>query len=388
MNISRAAAVMLVALLAASVPAFSLVAWAGPEDERLDRLEGELGILKKENAELKHRVETMETDDEQMRHDLGTVSKLVDVSGYAAAEFYHTDQDSENDRFRVRYLSLFFTKEVQRDWKLFTEIEYEDGPKVESNAATNTVKSSQGTIFVEQLYIEYHPSLDWDVRFGRVNTPAGIWSIYHYPPYVPFQTDPLFYKNVFPEVSDGIQLRNSFSSRESVVDTHLYVANGAGNPGSGDRNENKGVGARVNAELSGGVSAGASYYRERDNQDTTRRSFGLHLNASYNPWRFQTEYATRHNGPEGGVRSFNDSGWYAQLGYDIAKWTIAARYDWYDSNDTDAANDRFRTTGAINYHFASNVVGKLEYSRNEFDEPASKDYNEFIASIVVAIGDL
>ncbi len=376
---------MLTALLVASVPALSI---AGAEDERLDRLEGELGELKKENAELRRKVETIETDDEQMRHDLGTVSKMVDVSGYAAAEFYHTDQDGENDRFRVRYLSLFFTKEVQRDWKLFTEIEYEDGPKVESNTATNTVKSSQGTIFVEQLYIEYHPSLDWDVRFGRVNTPAGIWSIYHYPPYVPFQTDPLFYKNVFPEVSDGIQLRNSFSSRDSVLDTHLYIANGAGNPGSGDRNENKGVGARVNAGLSDGISAGASYYRERDNQDTIRRSLGLHLNASYNRLRFQTEYATRHNGPEGGARSFNDSGWYAQLGYDIAKWTVAARYDWYDSNDTDPANDHFRTTGAVNYHFASNVVGKLEYSRNEFDAPAIKDYNEFIASIVVAIGDL
>ncbi len=384
MNISRAVAFTLAALIAASVPALS-IAGAEPGDERLDRLEGELGVLKKENAELRQRVETIETDDEQMRHDLGTVSKMVDVSGYAAAEFYHTDQDGENDRFRVRYLSLFFTKEVQRDWKLFTEIEYEDAPRIESNAASNTVKSSQGTIFVEQLYIEYHPSLDWDMRFGRVNTPAGIWSIYHYPPYVPFQTAPLFYRNIFPEVSDGLLLRNSFTVLDSALDTHLYAANGSGNPGSTDRNQNKGAGARVNLGILNGLSMGASFYGEKDNQDIRRSSYGAHLLYSLAGMRLQTEFAFRHNNASGG---FNDRALYAQLSYDINSWEIAGRADWYDRNDKVSKDAHYRYTGALNYHFAHNVVGKAEYNRNEFDDPFIKDYNEVIMAIVVAIGDL
>lgn len=355
--------------------------------DRLDALEKEVDKLKDENREMRDELEAFRAEEEETKYTLETVSKMVDVSGYADAEFYHTDQENANDRFRIRHLSLFFTKNIQKEWKLFSEVEYEDAPRIKSNDSTDTVQSSQGTVFVEQLYIEYHPALDWDVRFGRVLTPAGIWSIYHYPPYVPFQTGPLFYKNIFPELADGLQLRNSFSSKDTLLDTHLYIANGAGNSGSGDRNENKAIGARVNADALEGLSAGGSYYRETDNSNVVRTSYGLHLALNYSPVRFQAEYATRHNDPEG-QRSFNDSGIYAQLAYDIDKWTLAARYDWYDSNDTDSQNDRYRYTGAVNYQFAENVVAKAEYSRNEFDSPSTKDYNEVILAIVVAIGDL
>lgn len=363
-----------------ALPAYS-------QEDRLDKLEKEVEGLKKENEALKDRLDSVEADEEETRHGFGILSKLVEVSGYADAEFSFTDEESDNNKFRIRHLSLFFTKDIQKEWKLFTEVEFEDAPRIESNASTDAVSRSQGSLFVEQMYIEYHPKVAWDLRFGRFLTPAGIWSIYHYPPYVPTQTGPLFYKVIFPEVSDGIQLRNSFIVKDSALDTHLYLANGGGNPGRLDRNQNKALGLRVNFGLLSGLSTGASYYREKDNSDVARNGYGLHLLLNYADLRFQTEYALRHNKPEG-AGSYYDKGLYALLAYDIGRWTLAGRFDWYDSNSADPKNDEFRYTGAVNYHFAHNVTGKAEYNRYLFDDPSKKDFNEFIMAIVVAIGDL
>lgn len=364
-----------------SLPSVSYAA----EADRLDTLEEQVRELKKENAEIKSRMGAVETDTEETKHSLGTLSRLVDVSGYADAEYSFTNQENENSKFRIRHLSLFFTKDIQKEWKVFTEIEFEDAPRIESDPATDTVAKSQGTIFVEQMYIEYHPTAKWDVRIGRFLTPAGIWSIYHYPPYVPTQTAPLIYKVIFPEVSDGVLLRNSFNVADSVLDTHLYVANGTGNPGKTDRNQNKAAGARVNLDIQNGFSMGVSFMGEKDNQDIRRTSYGAHLLYNYSNLRFQAEFALRRNNTAGG---FNDKGAYAQLSYDINDWTLAGRADWYDLNDKTPDNARFRCTGAVNYHFAHNVVGKVEYNRNEFNDPSIKDYNEVIMAVVVAIGDL
>jgi len=353
--------------------------------DRLDRLEQEMEGLKKENVELRERVESIEAVDEETAYSLGILSRLVDVSGYADVEYRLTDKDGENGGFRLHHLSLFFTKDIQKEWKLFTEVEFEDAPVIDYT--NDTLNRGDGVFFVEQMYIEYHPSLSWDLRFGRFLTPAGIWSIYHYPPYVPTQTAPLFSRIIFPEVSDGALLRNSFVIKDTAIDTHLFASNGSGNPGSLDMNTNTAIGARVNATVMHGLSAGASYFREKDNSDVMKNSFALHLLCNYGPFNFQSEYAYRHNDPDAGG-SFNDKGWYGQLSYDAGKWTLAARLDWYDANDTASINDVYRYTGAVNYHFAHNVVGKLEYDRNEYDDPAKQDYSEVIFAIVVAIGDL
>lgn len=384
----RSAVILFILLLAEAVWA-SLPLSAWPQDEGIKRVEGEVQELKKENEELKKRLDNIEAEQEEVKHSYGTLSKLVDVSGYADAEYSFTNQRGENSKFRIRHLSLFFTKDIQKEWKLFTEVEFEDAPRIQSDPKTDTVTKSQGTLFVEQMYIQYHPTFEWDLRFGRFLTPAGIWAIYHYPPYVPTQTAPLFHKIIFPQVSDGIQYRRSVNVFNSLLDTTLYAANGAGNPGSGDLNENKAAGARLNyaTYVLGDLSFGGSYYREKDNQDAMRNSFGAHLLFTRGSFKLQAEYAFRHNRPPSGI-SFNDAGSYTQLSYDIDKWTLAGRFDWYDRDQSDPKNDHYRYTGAVNYHFAPNVVAKAEYNKHVFDDPATKNFQEFIMAIVVAIGDL
>ena len=204
---------------------------------------------------------------------------------------------------------------------------------------------------------------------------------------MPTQTYPLAFKVMFPEVSDGLQLRKSVNMSEMTLDTHLYIANGSGNSGNGDRNNNKGAGLRLNLDIISGLSVGTSYYREKDNLSTMSAAYGAHLVLTHKAVRVLSEYIQRRNRPQA-VTSYNDTSWYGQITYDIGEWTVAGRYDWYDANDKVSNNNRYRYTGAINYHFAHNITGKAEYSRNTFDDPLEQDYNEAIFSIVAAIGDL
>jgi hypothetical protein len=357
----------------------------GFSEDRIDRIESELEELKKENIDLKNRLKIIEAYKEE---DELTAAELVKISGYADAEYHITDEEGENDNFRIRHLSLIFEKKFEKEWKLFSEVEFEDAPLIESTHTDNQAATVQGKLFVEQVYIEYLHGMDMDLRFGRFLTPAGIWSIYHYYPYVTTQTRPLLVRNIFPHVSDGIQLRKSLRLLGSTLGTSLYVANGSGNPGRTDRNENKGVGLRLNYSLDflSDFQFGASYFGETDNDDVKTDSYGLHTKMSYLRTELQAEYAIRENDPSD-ADSYHTSSSYVQLAYDITNWTLAGRYDWYEENSS-YGDYQYRYTGALNYHFAHNVVGKAEYNRNEFDSTETKDYNEIILSIVVAIGDL
>jgi hypothetical protein len=357
------------------------------ESKQLTEYQKSFKELKEKTEDLQKILE--EVENESMEAQDSLVSDFVKISGYADAELRITDSDNANNSFRIRHLSLFFSKKVQEKWQFFSEIEFEDAPFIESKHTDNTAETVQGKILVEQVYIEYQPQLGLELRFGRFLTPAGIWNIFHYYPYVPTQTRPLFIRKIFPEFSDGIQIRKAFNLGETMLDTHFFIANGGGNPGRLDRNNEKAVGGRFDFsnEILDGMNAGFSYFRDIDNNKSKNNSYALHLKLAHRDFKLQYEYAFRNNSPEIGA-DFKDTGLYVQLSYDIKKWTFAGRYDWYDLNDTISDDDQFRYTAAINYHLAHNVIGKIEYNINKFDDPLEEDFNEIITSIVIAIGDL
>ena len=66
------------------------------------------------------------------------ISDLVKISGYADAELRITSNKNDNNSFRIRHLSLFFSKKVQEKWQFFSEIEFEDAPKIESDTFRRT----------------------------------------------------------------------------------------------------------------------------------------------------------------------------------------------------------------------------------------------------------
>src|SRR3972149_8063251 len=71
-------------------------------DDRMERLESEVEELKKENTELGRRLSDIESVEEDEKHFDGIQVGMVEISGYADAEYYLTDAEGENNRFRVR----------------------------------------------------------------------------------------------------------------------------------------------------------------------------------------------------------------------------------------------------------------------------------------------
>jgi len=345
-----------------------------------------IDALQQENVAILDRLDDVESIAEETAFKFGN---LVDISGYADVEYYGTTQPGTNSKFRIRHFSLFFAKEIQDDWSLFSEIEFEDAPFIESIHTANTAKTVQGKFLVEQMYIKYNPSIDWDILAGRYLTPAGIWNVYHYYPYVLTQERPFMVRVLFPQFADGLQLRKTFSLGDSLLDAHLYVANGVGNPGRLDRNVSKAVGAKLNfsPDFSFDMQVGASYYRDKDNLNVIRTTSGAHFMFDYDNLSFQAELAIRQNSPLNALK-FKDMSAYGQVTYDIGKWTVGGRYDWFKANSLLPLTNKYRTTAAVNYHFSHNVLGKLEYNLNTFDDPAIPRWHEVIAAITVAIGDL
>lgn len=357
-------------------------------DELADSLVKDVESLKQENKRLADRVKNLELKDEQ---DTYVDKKQVNISGYADVEYDFTNQPGVYDHFRIRHLSLFFAQKVQKEWNLLSELEWEDAPMIQANAASDTVAATQGLLLVEQMYIQYRPGPELEISAGRILTPAGIWLIYHYPPFIPTQERPLHIRKIFPEYSDGVELRYSFGLLSSNLDAQVYVANGTGNPGSTDRNANKAVGSRFNVATDlpdGKMEYGASYLSQRDNIGIYQNSYGLHLKLNHHDLGLQSEYATRQNMPLGPSENYWDTGLYAQGTYDIKKWTLAARWDWYNSNSLTPKNDHYVYTEAVDYHFSHGIVAKAELHRHEFNDPAQSNYFLGIISVSLALGDL
>ncbi len=259
-----------------SVVAF-LVAFQRPSAaEPLDQLSHDVETLKKENEQLKERVKNLEVKDEE---DSFTEKKKVTISGYADVEYDFTNQPGVNDHFSINHLSLFFSEKLKKEWSLFSEVEFSGGTNFQSNSNSDTVATAQGGISVEQMYIKYRPAPEFEVSLGRFLTPAGIWLIYHYPPFVPTQQQPLFIGINFPSYSDGLKLGYTFGVFDSTVDAQVYVANGSGNGGTNDRNSNKPVGGRLDVTtdiFANKLEYGASYLSQVDNTGMYQNAFGAH----------------------------------------------------------------------------------------------------------------
>lgn len=335
----------------------------------------EVDDLKRDLERVQTRLEVLEAEDEEKTRAL---SDLMEIAGYGDGEYKITDQKGKNNEFRVHHLSLFFMKRIGDKWRMFSEIEYEDGP--------NTAKN-EGKIFVEVFTLEYYLNQYLNFRLGRFLTPGGIWNVDHYPPFVLTQERPQHIRKIFPQLQDGLQLLGSTHVASVTTDYILYVSNGQGNTGHGDGNEDKAVGARLKFSLPvlSRAEIGTSYYREEMNDDTDFKAAGADLLLSWKNMRLQAEYAKGFFDPRAGSGD-QRIGYYGQLEYDIKNWTLGYRYDWYDPS-TDTDNDRKTiNTLALNYHFTPYVVGKME---NHFVDPqdrAEDSYHLTILSIAIYLG--
>ncbi|MBE9502570.1 MAG: porin [Proteobacteria bacterium] len=357
----------------------------------------EVADLKKEVEKLKSRLEIVEAGQDEIGYQS---SDLVSVSGYADVEYVIDDRSGVSDGFRTHHFSLLFQKKVSEKWRFFSELEFEYAPKIgeeekqtitDSGGNTHDVvvtKNKEGRIYIEVLTIDYNYNPYLNLRAGRYLTPAGIWNVEHYTPFVATQEKPQHIQNIFPKHMDGVQLFGTVTKNDVVTDYIAYMSNGSGNTGHGDENDDKSLGGRLRFKfpLLLRTELGLSTYREKDNADTELKAHGVDLNLHWKTFKLQAEYAKGTYDPVSGT-DYDRVGYYGQLTYGMGKLETIYRYDWYDANDTVVQGDKSINTVALHYHFNRSVCGKIEHHMIDNEGPATEDYDKTIATIALYFGE-
>ncbi|MGD8569695.1 MAG: hypothetical protein PVJ39_16540 [Gammaproteobacteria bacterium] len=312
----------------------------------------------------------------------------MNISGYADIEYHNSSKNNEEPGFRLHHMSLFFEKRLTDQWKFFSEIEYEDAPFSEFEFTDSGTDSQcpgcYGKIYLEAANFTYAWEPGASFRGGRFFTPAGIWSVDHYPPFVPTQLRPAHIREIFPQVVDGITMFGTVPMGNMFMNYDIYAGNGEDNSGSKDLNSDKAVGAKISFLLPffRYLEIGASVYSDTLNDDTQKDAAGAHLKMKLADFTLQSEYATATL--ENGGTSHDTEGYYVQLLYDINKWTYGVRHDYYNEDDTVDQDVTFNSV-FINYHVNQAIVLKLEHHMVE--QTSAQDYDHTVGSVVLYLGN-
>ncbi len=348
--------------------------------------------LEEIDRRLKNLEGTVESHQDEMDDITNRFKNNMSVSGYADTE-YVTTNGPDKPGFRLHHFSVFLKKQVSEELRFFSETEYEDAPYVTANSPNGV----SGKLFVEAVNFDYQWRPDNSVRVGRFFTPAGIWSVDHYPPFVLTQQRPQHIREIFPQLVDGAAISGRHAVSSVFASYDLYFGNGEtpNFDGSGDSNTTMAAGLRANLALPIATlfEVGASFYHDKlaasaDPKESKKDVYGVHTKIELGSFGFQAEYADGKYEPTFFPTTnlpFHKKGYYAQFDYNINKWTLGYRYDFFDSNTSSAiSNTGAKINSAIvNYHINKNVVMKLEHHLAKVIDPAKNDYYKNIVSLVV-----
>lgn len=346
-----------------------------------------LTTMATQKNEINQELKNLKAEIENLYDEVATLESAsdswVNVSGYADVEYTSSDKAGVNDGFRMHHLSMFFEKRFDKNFSFFSEIEYEDAPKFESEYDSNTFIASEGKIFVEAVNMTYSFNSEVSIRVGRMFTPAGIWSEDHYPPFVPTQDRPLLVRKIFPQLIDGIALRSTLPIGDTYLSYSVYTGNGENNGGHNDNNSSKAFGATGSFIFPAhNLKLGATFYTDTLNDSTDKTVYGFHGKIKFEAFTIQTEYATAHFDSVN-FEDYDTRGFYAQALYDYNDWTFGSRYDFFNKN-TNNDEEHIKQSVFVNYHINSTTSIKAEYHINDFE--IATDYNNYILSITTFLG--
>lgn len=369
----------------------------GDLNRRIQQLEQQTETLKKSHESFKDSIMKTIKDgslaqDSALELEKHVHSKLQ-ASGYADVEYRNSSLDGSHPGFRIHHFSLILTKEISEHWRSFAEVEYEDAPRVEFEPGSPTCQGTcSGQIFLEAMNVDYAPSDYFGVRLGRFFTPAGIWSIAHYPPFVATQETPLHIHRIFPQLIDGAMVHGAIPLADSFLNYDVYLGNGEGSTANGDNNNEKALGLRAGIQMPWmtqfelGTSAYADTLEGPDQAKTSKFATGIHAQIRSGPVAFQSEAAMARHEPQD-RNEYTTTGYYAQLGIDILTATIGYRYDFFQEYDEPSTTqlDTDRHSLFVNYAAHKNVALKLEHHQTVRGTAAKEDLT--VASVAVYLGE-
>lgn len=328
-----------------------------------------------------------------------TPASKLSLGGYGEIHANFQDKNKDEDMFDIHRL-VMYAGYAFNDWiRLTSETELEHA----------FVKSGNGEISVEQLYVDFLLSDAFNVRAGRVLAPLGIINKNHEPPLFNGVERPNVEKYIIPSTwsLDGIGV---FGSPAGWLSYEAYVVAGLDGSKFNDEEgirkgrlkergglQNLAVSGRVDlyptdkADLRIGLSGylGGTNNENRGGQNGTDNTFSM-VSADFeydvSRFKFRGVVAQGSNSDAEDLASGVGEeifGWYLESGVSVmpASWKSGklaqadivpfVRYEEYDtqaklpSGSADGTYERQEVTLGVNFELTPQFVVKADYQRAE-----------------------
>jgi len=330
-------------------------------------------------------------------HETNLHASKLKVGGWVNVQYVNTNQTSHKQYFNPDALYLFFDAKLDDNWRGYSELEFEGSPLTETQTA------SKGAIALERAYIEYTHNDLIKARFGKFDTPLGIWTPEHWTINVPSITVPIHEANLYIEPkSVGMELTGNYYSQSKNkwapdFNYHTWVSNGADIFATDSPTDGKlGYGGQLTATFNSHYDIGLSIYSQNAVTPSTTTSSGS-APSTVKEFVFMpyTKIELPHRVTLTGeyMRIDRDNGfkdidtWYAsaQWWFDEKSY-LYYRRDFGDDGAT-AVNITDGTTLAVDtftlgYWPKPYVRAKLEWSTHNYND-ATQDFDQWAASIGV-----
>ncbi len=314
------------------------------------------------------------------------VSRLMEKTrfgGWLDLLYLDSDRTDARKHFDLHHLYVYFDTSISERWRLFGEVEFGHAPHLEEG-------DNKGELKLERGYAEYYYS-DWlKARFGKFNTPFGIWTPTHWAIYVDTVARPIHEDNKYvPVKSVGVEILGNpavkFSTDHFVeINYSLFVSNGGEYEGTDDpEDDDLGGGMDLNFRFDETYLLGFSLYTRKN----ASPSFGT-------PGRRETSFMAYGEAElpfnllvrgEMMIQDRSEGDRTVDAWYGKVKWKF--REDAYLNYRYGSGDDEKRADGGrqrvhtftVGYWPLPEIRLKAEISLHDFKDPSLEDYTEWVA---------
>ena len=323
--------------------------------------------------ELQNRLADIQNDENDIEDDISQKElSSIKFNGYINSHYTKysgSENIDEKDGFRLHRFSFIPHQQVNERLRWLGEIEFEDAPFIQRHnlESISKVHNTSGKLFVERIYIQYDINSQVKFRIGRDFAHSTIYSDNHYPSFVLNQLRPLLEREIFPQITDGIELLGSTYINNTTLDYILYYGNGNTHDAHEDINKQDLYGVRVRFSLPFTKLTRLSFaYANGYTSDAKipsnykKDAFAIGLEEKVGNMALTAQYARGHITE---VQSYTREGFYLRLAYTIGDFTPWVFYEEYDDSSIDDIDTIKQGSVGLAYSFTQKFKVKLEHYR-------------------------
>ncbi|MCB1050227.1 MAG: hypothetical protein H6510_13670 [Acidobacteria bacterium] len=297
------------------------------------------------------------------------LSGRLKLGGWLDGQYANSSRSEESPRFDVRQVNVHFTAMLNESWRAVGELSFRHLPRVQG-------EESEGEILLDRAYIEYRWRTGMHLKFGKFNTPAGLWKPQNYSVLVDTTETPVLEANEYiPNKSVGI----GFFGRSFWGKTELnyagHINNGYQDNGTEVGNDDDpGWGIDINAWILERTRFGMSLFEHKagDMEGYYRQNLVLYFEQKI--WRenlsFRAESLWRDGKPEGKLE-----GYYLQIKYQFhPQWYAHLRYERSDDLLEGSGEEHSVWLATLAFWPHKQVRTRLEAGEHRFEFDQERNY--------------